>query len=223
MDDFYLQQVELANASDVWKTAPVHFETCGDFNTWQVLGINASCNLEYALGLHCSVLNDKSKSIPTGSAYDAAVTQFNSRAGFRLVLVEASFDAFPLSLEMGANISVSSRWLNTGVAPPYRHFRLAYRLVDSSSSNASGDDIVVSSAVGTSVRHWLPGEHVVSSPADSLAVPSTGTGNPRGFDLQMAIVGPPGDEDGVPRVPMNVVGVDEAGWGSVARVTSHQS
>ena len=189
MDDYYLQRLEQAGAQEVWRTAPVHFETCGDFRTWSLAGAEPSCQLDYALGLHASGLNAKSKVPPDDFAQ--AISDFEDQAGYRLRLVSLELPAQSLS---GASVPLHLVWHNGGVAPPYRDFRVAVRL--------DGQVQVLAS-----IKGWLPGESTLS--ADLIAPAAPGE-----YALEMAILGAPGEDS--PRVPLGLAGQEGAAWVSLA-------
>ena len=185
MDDFYLQRVEQAGAEEVWRTAPVHFETCGDFRTWSLAGAEPSCQLDYALGLHASGLNAKSKVPPDDFAQ--AITDFHARAGYRLQLVSLEL---PAQVQAGQSVDLDSLWHNAGLAPPYRDFRVAVRV--------DGQVQVLGS-----VKGWLPGE----STLDAVFTAPTAPGS---YPLELAILGPSGED--TPRVPMGLAEQSGVDW-----------
>ncbi|MCA9493509.1 MAG: DUF4832 domain-containing protein [Myxococcales bacterium] len=186
MDDFYLQRVEEAGLQDAWQTGPVLWETCGDFPSWKLFGADPECQLTYALGLHATGLNAKSARMP--DSFEAPVDAFLARAGYRLALTELRA---PATASTGEALTVHHRWSNTGVAPPYRGFRLAFRWDDGAPT------------VAREIRGWLPGEHVFD---DVLTAPTTAGAHV----MHAAILGPEGDDE--PRVPLGIVGGERAGW-----------
>jgi len=64
MRNFYIQALAKADALDVWKGAPVAFETCWDMRKWIREGWSLRYIFNYALALHASVLNNKSAPLP---------------------------------------------------------------------------------------------------------------------------------------------------------------
>ena len=56
----------------------------------------------------------------------------------------------PASVKAGGNLELAMKWQNTGSAPCYRPYRLAYRI-----SNDAGYKKTVVGKV--TVDHWLPG------------------------------------------------------------------
>ena len=189
MDDYYLQRVEEAGAEEVWKTAPVHFESCGDFRTWSLAGAEPSCQLDYALGLHASGLNAKSRVPPKDFAQ--AISDFEEGVGYRLRLLELDL---PAQSPPGADVALALRWHNAGVAPPYRDFRVAIRV--------DGQVQILGSIQG-----WLPGESTLDAVFTAPAAPGR-------YPLELAILGPPGEDS--PRVPMGLAEQDGAAWVSLA-------
>ena len=186
--------MEEAGLQDAWQTGPVLWETCGDFPSWKLFGADPDCQLTYALGLHATGLNAKSAKMP--DSFTAPVDAFLARAGYRLALAELRV---PASVAPGEVLTVHHRWTNTGVAPPYRGFRLALRWDDGPPTTLR------------EIRGWLPGEHVFD---DVLAAPE----DPGAHTLRAAILGPAGDD--APRVPLGVVGGETAGWVSLAEVAA---
>lgn len=145
MENFYLQQIEKTDAGNAWKHSPVAFESCWDMRKWKAEGWDIRFIFDYALRLHTSYMNNKSAPIPEGTRPE--VERFLRKLGYRLVLreVECRDAAAP-----GGILTISMLWENVGVAPPYRDYRLAFRL-----SSAGG----AAAVVGTprSICGWLPG------------------------------------------------------------------
>lgn len=163
----------------------MHFETCGDFQTWRLAGTEPACQLDYALGLHASGLNAKSR-VPPGD-FAPAIADFEAHAGYRLQLVEVALDG---ALVAGTTVPVTLRWHNAGVALPYRGFRVASRV----------DGRV--QILGT-IQGLQPGEGTLSA---EILLPDT----PGGLPLELAILGLEGED--TPRVPMGLAAQDGAGW-----------
>ena len=67
MKNMYPRQVERADAAEVWKTAPVAFESCWDMNKWKEEGWDIPYIFDYALNYHVSYHNNKSAHIPEGT------------------------------------------------------------------------------------------------------------------------------------------------------------
>jgi hypothetical protein len=132
---------------DTWKTAPVAWETCWDMRKW----INERWSLRfifnYALACHASYINNKSAPLAQGEDVRQELERFLRRLGYRLVLTELKH---PAKAQPGAKLEVAMKWQNTGSAPCYKPYRVAYRL-----SNKSGYSKMFVSTI--TVNHWLPG------------------------------------------------------------------
>ncbi|MCP5322048.1 MAG: DUF4832 domain-containing protein [Pseudomonadales bacterium] len=139
---------------DAWTRAPVALEACLDPSTWKE---PASAVLADALSWHASVYHTQAWTIPVAQreAFEAALLKL----GFRLILRRAYF---PARLRIGSANLVSLDWENVGVAPPYRDYRVGFRLRRSD---------VTAYAVETtsSVKGLLPG---AKSMRVSFVIPS---------------------------------------------------
>ena len=58
--------VKESGLQDVWRTAPVAWETCWDMRKWVAEGWSLRYIFNYALALHGSYINNKSASLPPG-------------------------------------------------------------------------------------------------------------------------------------------------------------
>ena len=136
------------------------------------------------------------------------------RLGYRLVLNELKH---PKQAKPGEELKLAMKWRNTGSAPCYRPYRLAYRLTDS-----NGNTRVFAGDV--TVENWLPGEielfteEFFKQPADlppgkvvdvgdSIRLPDNLS--PGEYKLSIAVVG---EETTEPLVQLGIEGRDEGGW-----------
>lgn len=201
MKDFYLQQLERTAALEVWKTAPVAFESCWDMRKWKEENWDIRYIFDYALRCHASYMNNKSAPIPEGTR--AEVERFLRRMGYRLVLRKLEHRA---SVKAGEEAVLTMDFENVGVAPPYRDYYVGARLDRASDSDIS--PLVVVSDL--SVRGWLPGRHPVRL---SLRVP-------KGFDagksrVSVGVLDPSNKE---PAVPLAIAGRAPDGWYSISQL-----
>lgn len=194
MEHFYRQQLQKAQAEQVWKEAPVAFESCWDMRKWVAEGWDVRFIFDYALDLHASYINNKSSPIPEGTLSE--VERLLRRLGYRLVLREARFSR---TVSRSGEIRLLTRWENVGVAPPYWDFQVALRLTPFTS--AGKPSLLMTS---TSIKGWLPGsrEQIISAPLPK--------GLPSGrYLLSLGILHPQRKE---PCVQLAIEGRDPEGW-----------
>ena len=132
---------------DVWKAAPVAWESCWDMRRWVQEKWPLRFIFNYAFALHGSVLNNKSAPLPEGPEIRPEIERFVRRLGYRLVLRELKH---PSTAAAGKELALSMKWQNVGSAPCYKPYRVAYRL-----SNDNGYAKVIPSTV--TVNKWMPG------------------------------------------------------------------
>jgi len=193
MKNMYPQQVERANAGEVWKTAPVAFESCWDMNKWKEEGWDIRYIFDYALNYHVSYHNNKSAHIPEGTRDE--VERFLRKMGYRLVLKEMEHVK---AINSGDSLPISMIWENVGVAPSYRDYTLALRFTHMDSRAAF---VLPSEA---SIKGWLPGEIKIS---ESFDLPDNI--KPGHYELAIGVV-EPGTKN--PAVRLAIAGRDEDGW-----------
>jgi hypothetical protein len=215
----YPTYIRASGIQDTWKTAPVAWESCWDMRKWVEEGWPLRYIFNYALALHGSYINNKSAPLPEGPEVRSELERFLRRLGYRLVLRELKH---PSQATAGQTLALSMKWQNTGSAPCYRPYRLAYRL-----SHTSGHgNVIVSKVV---VNRWLPGSIPILTddflknppdlpPGDVVAVSDTimlSRDMPSGTcELAIAVVG--GDEK--PVVRLGIKGRGDDGWYRVSKV-----
>jgi hypothetical protein len=205
---------------DTWQTAPVAWETCWDMRKWVNDGWSLRYIFNYALALHGSYINNKSATLPTGPEVRPELERFLRRLGYRLVLKELKH---PSQAKPGDKLALSMKWQNTGSAPCYRSYRLAYRL-----SNDSGYTKVIASKV--TVNRWLPGsievftDEFFKAPKDlppgevvnvndALSLPAD---VPAGqYTVSLAVV----NDDEKPVVRLGIKGRADDGWYPLSKLT----
>jgi len=143
----YPSMIKRGHVQEVWKTAPVAWESCWDMRRWVREGWPLRFIFNYALALHGSYLNNKSAPLPNGKNIRLEIERFLRRLGYRLVLRELKH---PATARAGGRLQLSMKWQNIGSAPCYKPYRLAYRL-----TNKSGYERTVVSKI--TVNKWLPG------------------------------------------------------------------
>jgi hypothetical protein len=102
--------------------------------------------LNYALEYHVSLVNFRSKPIP--AEFWEPLTEFLNKVGYQLEPVSHDIAR---TVFAGDFLSVDAEWSNNGVAPPYKPFKLKYRL------RAVSGLIAEEWQSSQSLRDWLPG------------------------------------------------------------------
>ena len=138
-----------AGVSDLWKTAPVSFESYWWLGEWKRRGWDIDGIIEKTLSWHVSTFNAKSFPIP--EEWREKIDDWIGRMGYHFVLHQ--FD-YPGTAEAGDILRFRLRVENRGVAPIYHSIPLRLRL--------KSEDKEYIFTTGTDVRTWLPGEHSVS-------------------------------------------------------------
>jgi uncharacterized protein DUF4832 len=151
MLDVYPQQIVRAGIKEVWQRSPVSLETCGTPAEWKKDGFDVDYILAQALRWHVSTVNVKSSPIP--SEWKTQFDEFQKKMGYRFILRRFEY---PRIVKAGQTMLVHMWWLNAGVAPIYRQYRLAVELQSSGGS--------VSANVPVDTRKWLPGDAVFDGP-----------------------------------------------------------
>jgi hypothetical protein len=146
-----------------------------------------------------SVLNAKSSPIPLD--WRPKIDEFIKKMGYRLVLTALTHTS---AVKPGDAIELNSQWKNTGVAPIYHPWPLAYRLRDD-------QDHVVSMWISSQdLRQWIPGSHTIE---DVEIIPnSVVAGN---YSLDVAILT---EEGTAPHVKLAIQGVRSDGWYPISSV-----
>ena len=107
--------------------------------------------LAQALRWHVSTVNVKSTPIPP--EWKTQFDDFQKKMGYRLILRRFEY---PRTVRPGHTMAVHMWWLNAGVAPVYREYRLAIELRSANGSAMTN--------VPVDVRKWLPGDAVFDGP-----------------------------------------------------------
>ena len=191
MLDVYPQQVVRAGIRDVWQHAPVSLETCGTPSTWKRDGFDVTYILDQALRWHISSLNVKSSPLP--SEWKKQFEDFERHMGYRFILRRLEY---PAEVRLGTEMPIHMWWLNAGVAPVYKEYRLAVEL------RSDNDKTVLQ--VPADVTKWLPGDAVVDQ---SLRIPSD---LPSGiYQFRIALLDPTTSK---PAIALAIRGRQSDGW-----------
>jgi hypothetical protein len=191
MYDGYPRQLFDCNALDVWRRAPVIFETCWTVGHWFKEGWDIDWILDQGLKYHVSVFMPKSSFIP--HPWAKKIDAFNRRIGYRFVMRQL---ILPLEAKAGQPFAFNMWVDNGGVAPIYRPYKLAFRFMQGKNS------VVVHSA--QDIRRWMPDHNWFE---ETITMPAT---LQRGeVKVAIGLVDPATD---VPRVRFAVKPVEKDGW-----------
>ncbi len=225
MRDAYPQLIRDAGVGDLWKTAPVAWETCWEMRRWVKDDWPLRYIFNYALALHGSYINNKSAPLPAGEDVRREIERFLRRLGYRLVLKELTH---PRQAKAGTLLRIEMKWQNVGSAPCYRPYRLAYRLapaVPPTPRRGRGPETYSRTLIGAAtVDKWMPGtvetfdEEFMKEPPDlplgdvvevieQIKLPSD---MPTGkYRLEVGVVG---EDSSEPAVKLAVKGKTDDGW-----------
>jgi hypothetical protein len=191
MYDAYASSMYKCGLEDVWKTAPITWETCWTVGYWVKQKWDIDFILEEGLRYRPTVFMPKSSFIPD-SVRDK-IDAFDRRLGYRFVLRQLML---PIKAKPGQKITFNAYLSNLGVAPIYRSYQLAFRFTQ------GRQKVVV--PVKHDIRNWMPG---VIWFEESLKFPSSFQ---RGdIDVDLAIVDPRTLE---PRVQFAIQERGTDGW-----------
>ena len=217
----YPKRIQAIQDLDAWKNGPIAFEppaAVAEFveKKWPLRWI-----FNYGLAVHGSSFSGKSGRLPEDAHFREELERFLQRLGYRLVLKELGH---PRQAKAGQNLKVSMKWQNTGSAPCYRPYRVAYRL--------SNDHGYAKTFVGqVTVDKWQPGEielfteeffkepadlpaGEIADVADAIRLPDDLS--PGSYRLSIAVVG---EEDTEPVVRLGIEGRAKDGWYPLSEVT----
>jgi len=198
MLDFYPQQIARMGIQDVWQRSPVSLETCWVPGFWKEKGWDVDYILGQALRWHVSSLNVKSSPIPP--EWQKKFDEFQKRMGYRFVLRRMEY---PQTVKAGQMMPIHMWWLNAGVAPTYRQYRLTMQF------ESTGDRHNVPLTVD--VTRWLPGDAVVDQLVyvpDSL--------RPGTYRVRLALLDPRTNQ---PAVRLAIKGRETDGWYGLGAIT----
>jgi len=195
MYDFYPQEIIHCEVEDDWLRSPLSFEICGTFLRWRDQEGYDREDVKYifdqTLKWHISSFNAKSSPVP--EEWKDLVDEWLKKMGYRFVLRRFSY---PRQVHPEGRLAFKSWWENKGVAPCYKDFTLALRLVSDDQSTVLPTDAII--------KEWLPGDNIYDY---SIGVPGH---VPAGsYELQIAVTDRVNYE---PRVNLAIEGRQEDGW-----------
>ena len=159
---------------DIWKKAPVSFESFWWLGEWKRQGWNLEEIIEKTLEWHVSCFN--AKSVPIPLEWKDQIDGWLNRMGYHLYL--SRFTA-PDTARAGESVSLSLTMNNLGVAPLYEEVPVLLRL------RGEGGTAVLET--GLKPISWLPGE---TESAFSVTLPSSLI--PGNYQLELGMKTPEG-------------------------------
>ncbi len=220
----YPVYIKDAGIEETWKTGPVAWETCWDMRKWVSEGWSLRFIFNYALACHASYINNKSAPLPPGENVRPELEQFLRRLGYRLVLTEL---AHPPQAQAGRPLAISMKWRNTGSAPCYRPYHIAYRLT-TTLEDGTDRQVILPSEIA--VNHWLPGSipmftteffkepgdlpaGEINTVTDTVKLPADL--RPGTYTFSVAVVE---TATGLPVVKLAIKGRDQDGWYPLSKI-----
>lgn len=197
MKDSYQQSLDDADANEAWKRAPVCFESCHVMQRWADEGYDVEFILNEALRWHISIFNNKSSPIPP--RWWGVMQEFMKKMGYRIVI---NYLTLPSKVKSGQVLHINSEWENLGVAPPYRNYVIAFKLIPKDRRPQAF--LIEDPSSNTSIRDWLPGKYCLDL---DLAIPPDLKPGP--YNLAVALLDPYTREVAV---QLAIEGRDAQGW-----------
>jgi hypothetical protein len=136
---------------DVWKKAPVSFESYWWLCEWQRQGWDIDRIIESTLSWHLSSFNTKSMPIPM--EWKETIDNWVAKMGYHYTVRQMTA---PVAVTSGDEFKISLQLANVGVAPIYKPLGVYIRL-------RSGSDVKLARWSGD-LRELLPGEYELEVP-----------------------------------------------------------
>lgn len=202
MNDAYPQDIIRSGMYEAWKKSPITMEICGTFTTWkEKQGYDEKVVkhiFDEALKWHVSSFNAKSSPVP--KEWMPLVNEWLKKMGYRFVLRKFSY---PRVVKPHGQLAFESWWENNGVAPAYRNWPVAFRIINSRNSFILTTD--------SDIRNWIPGDVLFE---DAVYLPLD---IPEGeYFLDLAIVS---SNTRKPHVKLAIEGHREDGWYRMGKIT----
>lgn len=196
MANMYPVHIDKAKAEFAWMTAPVGWESCYTMQGWIEKGYNVHDIFQYALDYHSSFFHHKGAPIPPG--YEKEVEWFLKKLGYRLVLRKFEFSS---QVQAGDSLTVSMKWENVGVAPPYKPYAPMLRFRSLNVDGKNEEQVV---PLHANVTEWLPSLPILHS--ETIKLPASLRSGK--WEIAIGIAGTPG----IPMLRLAIEGRDASGW-----------
>ncbi len=142
----YFYPPRIAEIPEIWKDAPVSFESYWWLGEWKRQGWNIDNIIEKTLEWHISILN--AKSMPAPMEWKDKIDYWVSKMGYHISIDEVkAYNSANIGEDFELEITVN----NVGVAPIYKDMDFCVRLYSKDREYVVKTDI--------DVKKWLPGQH----------------------------------------------------------------
>jgi len=130
---------------DLWKTAPVSFESYWWISEWLRQGWDIDKIIDLTLEYHVSTFN--TKSFPIQYELQDKIEKWIERMGYRFVIKEVEY---PEIVKAGETEKITLKIENKGVAPIYNKLPLKIRIKSEETQEYT---------TNVDITKWLPGEY----------------------------------------------------------------
>ena len=137
---------KIAQVGDLWKTAPVSFESYWWLGEWKRKNWDIDEIINFTLNWHISSFN--AKSLPIPNAWKEKVDYWVSKMGYHFAI---DYFKFPAKAARGGEVKMKLGIDNIGVAPIYRKMPLTLRFINA--------DNAYTFEMETDITKWLPGKN----------------------------------------------------------------
>lgn len=143
---FWIPQ-KIVHIKDVWKRAPISFESFWYLNEWKNQGWDIDEIIEQSLKWHVSCINGKSSGIPI--EWKSKIDEWIKRMGYRFAVRSIEYD----SKMFAGTEHLIPIWIeNVGVAPIYHKIPFNLTMI--------GEKFSWNIDHNVDIRKWLPGDSI---------------------------------------------------------------
>lgn len=132
---------------DVWKRAPISFESFWYLNEWKNQGWDIDEIIEQSLRWHVSSVNGKSSGIPV--EWKSKIDEWTKRMGYRFAVRSIEYYS---KMYAGTDNNVSVLIVNRGVAPIYKKIPFKLTMIGENFSWDINHDV--------DITKWMPGDNI---------------------------------------------------------------
>jgi len=163
--------VRVSRLEDIWKTAPVSFESYWWLGEWMRKGWDIDEIIALSLKWHISSFN--AKSLPIPHEWREKIDNWVATMGYHYIIESFSY---PINAKVGDRIKLSLVINNVGVAPIYKKIPLHVSLVNGFSSIDFETDV--------DITKWMPGKTEVE-----IILPISSSIYSAAYDIEIGIFG----------------------------------